>query len=147
MVSEKYSFYYFREIDWNSNMINCEKSKNHIKNLIPTNFLYFSHEKGDYFRNFLFIIIILKNNQNFCRTQVCDFDELFWITWKVFMISKYCYKYIRISDLVQWFFSELKNIYFWLSLIRILTLLTWNQTYLIYFYMLNNEFKILMKVK
>ena len=107
MVSEKYSFYYFREIDWNSNMINCEKSKNHIKNLIPTNFLYFSHEKGDYFRNFLFIIIILKNNQNFCRTQVCDFDELFWITWKVFMISKYCCKYMCIS--MNWSYHFFQN--------------------------------------
>ena len=88
-------------------MINCEKSKNHIKNLIPTNFLYFSHEKGEYFRNFVFIIITLKNNQNFCRTQACDFDDLFWITWKVFMISKYCCKYMCIS--MNWSYHFFQN--------------------------------------
>ena len=108
MVSEKYSFYYFREIDWNSNMINCEKSKNHVKNLIPTNFLYFSHEKGDCFRNFLFIIIILKKQSKFLSYTSMWFWWIILNNLKSFHDIKILLKiYVYLYGLVLTFFLEL----------------------------------------
>ena len=55
-------------------MLNFEINIKLLKILIPTSFLLLDIELHYHFRNYVFIIMTLQNNQNFPHTKPHDFD-------------------------------------------------------------------------